>query len=278
VRPGSQPADTDIKTYDIGNLNVCTSGQANTTAFGELHVRYKCILKEQVLESTIVLPGSAVHFSSIASTTADNFAMAVQQAGGTPALTCITAALNVITFPAGIPGNYFVAMGVFGTTSASTFSIGNTTGGTALNLFSTSGGRDMNSSMTSALGGADVFTMFNHTVTIASTGATLTVTPSTIVGTGSTELFIFTLPPSVLTLLSPIELRLLELEEKFRALSVFCGDELEEKKSSSPTFVDDNKSVKIRMVDDYPTDLSASYLARVGDALGVRRSGSAKKE
>jgi hypothetical protein len=51
VRPGSQPANTDIKTYDIGTLYVSTQGCTNTTNIGELRVRYRCRLHVPVLEA-----------------------------------------------------------------------------------------------------------------------------------------------------------------------------------------------------------------------------------
>jgi hypothetical protein len=51
VRPGAQPANTDIKTYDSGILSVSTYGCANTSAIGELRVRYKCTLHVPVLEA-----------------------------------------------------------------------------------------------------------------------------------------------------------------------------------------------------------------------------------
>lgn len=37
-------ANLDIKSYDIGNLFVCTQGQAGTTAIGELYVEYDVML------------------------------------------------------------------------------------------------------------------------------------------------------------------------------------------------------------------------------------------
>jgi len=52
VRPGAQPAGTDIKTYDVGNLNVATIGTAANTAVGELHVRYRVRLFIPVIEGT----------------------------------------------------------------------------------------------------------------------------------------------------------------------------------------------------------------------------------
>jgi len=51
VRPGAQPAFTDLKTYDIGVLNVATQGILHNVAVGELHVRYKVKLSIPVLEN-----------------------------------------------------------------------------------------------------------------------------------------------------------------------------------------------------------------------------------
>jgi len=51
VRPGALPGSADIKTYDIGNLNVATSGIVNNVAVGELHVRYRVHLLIPVLEA-----------------------------------------------------------------------------------------------------------------------------------------------------------------------------------------------------------------------------------
>lgn len=41
VRRGAVPANADVKMYDVGNLNVCTIGQANTNTIGELYVEYR---------------------------------------------------------------------------------------------------------------------------------------------------------------------------------------------------------------------------------------------
>lgn len=40
IRTGPIPVDEDIKTFDGGNLWVCTIGQANANVVGELHARY----------------------------------------------------------------------------------------------------------------------------------------------------------------------------------------------------------------------------------------------
>jgi len=51
VRPGGLPGGSDIKTYDVGNLNVATIGIQNNVSVGELHVRYRVELLIPVLES-----------------------------------------------------------------------------------------------------------------------------------------------------------------------------------------------------------------------------------
>jgi len=58
VRPGLQPTNTDIKTYDAGNLYVSTYGNAGTTVIGELRVRYRVRFSEPVLESSATTPGA----------------------------------------------------------------------------------------------------------------------------------------------------------------------------------------------------------------------------
>jgi hypothetical protein len=49
VRPGALPALADIKTYDVGNLNIATQFTAANTATGELHVRYRVRLMIPIL-------------------------------------------------------------------------------------------------------------------------------------------------------------------------------------------------------------------------------------
>lgn len=49
-------ANLDVKTYDIGNLFVCTQGQANTNAIGELYVEYDVDLMTPQLVKPLV-PG-----------------------------------------------------------------------------------------------------------------------------------------------------------------------------------------------------------------------------
>lgn len=62
VRPGAQPPNTDIKTYDGGNLFVSTVGCVDSSPIGELRIRYTIQLLNPVLN-----PGSSVIGGSITS-------------------------------------------------------------------------------------------------------------------------------------------------------------------------------------------------------------------
>jgi len=53
VLSGGQPASTDNRLYSGGCLYVASVGQANNTAIGELHVKYKCHLITPVLSSAL---------------------------------------------------------------------------------------------------------------------------------------------------------------------------------------------------------------------------------
>jgi hypothetical protein len=197
VRPGAQPANTDIKTYDAGNLYVSTQGNTNTSLIGELRVRYVVELTEPVLEPASTV-GGVVHFSATVPTTANNFATATLQSGGTPALTGIGLTANTITFPAGIPGNYLLQMNLIASTSCSAYTIALGAGATPLGLL-TNVTRDSAGALYSLASTAGTVATATLSFTLATTGATLTVTPSTIVGGTGMDLFIVSLPASVLT-------------------------------------------------------------------------------
>jgi hypothetical protein len=201
VRPGAQPVNTDLKTYDAGILYVTTQGNANTTNIGELHVRYRCELKKPVLEAGINQTNGSVHFSSIAPTTANNFAAAVLQAGGTPSMAGgITLGTNVINFAAGLAGNYFIAMSISAATSASAIYLSSTTG-VGQNLFTAGAVRDAAYEATSLAGTTTFCAMANVIVQVPAAGCTATMFPATLVtsGTGNMDLFIFALPSTLIT-------------------------------------------------------------------------------
>jgi hypothetical protein len=244
VRLGAQPANTDIKTYDAGNLFVSTFGCANTTAVGELHVRYRCVAREPVLEAASIA-GGVVHFSGIAPTTANNFATAVLQPGGTVALQGITALANVITFPAGIPGNYLVSMTIAGSTSATGLTLSAGTA-TALNLFSQAGVRDATFAQYPAGANAPYADTALGTFTVATGGGTVAVSPATLVGGNAMDLFITSLPVSVLTVaqsetanLAKMAARVNRLERLLDLIDAADDEDVEEEKYFVPRDIEE---------------------------------------
>jgi len=56
VRPGALPGGTDIKTYDVGNINVLTYNNGVTTSLGELWVEYQCEFDVRINENTVAPP------------------------------------------------------------------------------------------------------------------------------------------------------------------------------------------------------------------------------
>jgi len=58
IRVGGLPGNSDIKTYDVGNLNAATIAVLANGAVGELHVGYRVRLIKPVLESTNSAPAN----------------------------------------------------------------------------------------------------------------------------------------------------------------------------------------------------------------------------
>jgi len=109
VRPGGLPPGSDVKTYDVGNLNVATIGVNNNVAIGELHVRYRVVLSIPVLENTIVQPSkttaffqsSALESMAVATDTPTTILLATASQNG---LGAVNTAGSIVP----PPGNYLV--------------------------------------------------------------------------------------------------------------------------------------------------------------------------
>lgn len=283
VLVGAQPANTDAKTFNAGVLYVSVQGTGTANTLGRLFVRYKCKLKEPVLEPSAV--GGVLHFSSITPTTANNFAGAVLQPGYSPTLGGINLSVaNTITIPAGLAGNYMVTVLLSAATSVTAISASGYTGGASgLKLLTSAATVDNTSAESSNASTTTAPAFYVSTFSVTGAGGAVVLNASTIVtsGTASLDVFVVSLPTTVLTALSPLEKRLQELEERFsrsfRIEPVYSEDE-DFKESPLPQ-VSESGAVKIPPSEGFfgAPDLSASYLARVGDALGVRRSGSDKK-
>jgi len=275
VRPGAQPAATDLKTYDVGNLFVCTQGCTNATNIGELHVRYRVRLLDPVLEAATV-QGGVIHFSGIAPTTANNFVGATQAAGGSPNLTGITLGTNTVVFPAGIPGNYLLALTVAGATSASALTVSAVGTGTTLNLLTLSGVRDATFATVSLAGTTTAAAMCNLTVTIPTGGATITYTPATVVGaSGAMDLFIISLPASVLTLAGGVKAfpQFATVQTELQEMRAAIRELRSMRLSCDSDFEDDHKGSSCSSRSAPP--LSGSTLDMIGELI-ARKSSATK--
>jgi len=285
VRPGAQPANTDLKTYDCGNLNVSTFGNAATSAIGELHVRYRVRFSEPVLEAGLVGSG-AVHFSSIAAVTANNFAGAVQQAGATPSLTGITLGTNTVIFPANIPGNYYLSFMVAGATSATANNVSSFGAGTSLYVFTSGQVRDEINEVYSLAGTTTYPAMTVAALTVPTAGCTVTYTPSTIVGGGSMDLFIFAIPSTVLTLAQKEAEEIDDLQDQIselrNSIRMLVGRPALIKSGEDSDFgPSDDEECKTGMLKSSSSsskavsDLSKSTLGLIGELI-ARKSSSTK--
>jgi len=124
VRPGAQPANTDIKTYDAGVFYISTYGCANTSVVGELRVRYRCELMVPVLESSqsaVTTGGSAVFSQKSFAAGATTVSTQLFTAGVTtgPTLAGLTNTAGTFTLPA---GRYQIQLSTLSSCTAADFS------------------------------------------------------------------------------------------------------------------------------------------------------------
>jgi hypothetical protein len=97
-------SNLDIKTYDVGNLYVCTEGQASTATVGYLYIDYEVVLKTPQLNFDDVLLGGAI--ASGGSLTAGN-PLGATASVDPQALGISVGATSVVTLA--YPGTYIVS-------------------------------------------------------------------------------------------------------------------------------------------------------------------------
>lgn len=178
-------ASSDLKTYDLGNLIVCTSGQANTNIIGELWVDYTIRLRvPQPVDTTSV--ALSQHVRSSAPTTASPFASPITSSGSS-AIVSISG--SVLTFLLG--GRFLVSSSIYATTVTLPSPPVVALGGSLLTTFGRGTGAPAGYTYTggtSDLASAQIYLS-------AQVGTTLTLSQVVTSGVGS-ELVITTLPPN----------------------------------------------------------------------------------
>lgn len=103
-------ASTDIKTYDFGNLMVCTDGCADTSTIGEVYLEYSFLFKTPQSDPSGLytsLSASVVAGGTVSKTAYLGTAAVVT--GGVP----VTALTNTLTF--GQTGQFLVYLSIGGT-------------------------------------------------------------------------------------------------------------------------------------------------------------------
>lgn len=74
---GVPPGGTDIKTYNVGSLFVTTQGMQNASEIGELHVRYKGLLYDRILDASAASAPTNFTVTSFSNTAGTPLATAV---------------------------------------------------------------------------------------------------------------------------------------------------------------------------------------------------------
>lgn len=158
-------ASSDLKTYDLGNLNISTVGQSGTTIIGELWIEYQFILRTPQLASSSSTPSSVfakvVGTTSVAPTTPFGSAAVITGSG-------VTASGNTLTFTSA--GTYLVMLTIAGL-AAGTLGLvttGSTGTVTQVDFFS---GPTVNASTQATVGHFVTTSSANQTLVIAYTGA-----------------------------------------------------------------------------------------------------------
>ncbi len=124
TRQSALATNLDIKTYDVGNLFIATSGQADTSPIGELYVDYVVELYTPQINASLLAPASKVVSGGTVSSAAP-FGTAPVVTGAPLDMTATS-----ITFPEA--GQYLVSIILSGTSPVCGLPVG--TGVTVTNL------------------------------------------------------------------------------------------------------------------------------------------------
>jgi len=116
IRPGGLPGQGDIKTYDVGNINVATESVTTNGVAGKLFIQYKVRMFNKVLDSTTSAPknNSVSQFYGVGQGLATNVSETLTFSGVTVASGYSNGLQIVNTAGSFVPpsGNYLVSCDV----------------------------------------------------------------------------------------------------------------------------------------------------------------------
>lgn len=174
VRPAAVPSGGDIKTYDIGTLNVACQGTAANTAVGELHVEYALRLRVPVLENRNVLASTITNDVGTGIATGNIFGSTQTVLGD---LVSSAGASNLSLKNLDVGAEYVIAYQM------------TTTGGSVPGVWTTPVGCTIKTQSAAAGGG---FGVVNWCLTITATATTASIVPVfTLVGAYSANTLFF---------------------------------------------------------------------------------------
>jgi len=123
VRFGAQPANSDLKTYDVGAFYIATQGMGGTTAVGELYVSYDVEFMTPQLQAALALgPNSRKQVSTAGITALSWFGTNQVFTGQNNSITADF--LTPSQFDFSTSGQYFVSLSVSGTSLGSISALG----------------------------------------------------------------------------------------------------------------------------------------------------------
>jgi len=112
LRFGALISGQDVLLFDVGNLFVATTGQANTNPIGELHVEYEVELITPQLDLTAYALATAAKITNTGNPTASlPFGTSITRTGGVPiTYNSSTGTINIL-----VPGQYLLSYTLTGT-------------------------------------------------------------------------------------------------------------------------------------------------------------------
>jgi len=180
IRTGALSANQDIKTYDVGNLHLCTV-DGTAVAWGKLWVEYDISLYTPQLPPAGAGPLAALHITGVTPTSSSLLGTQTIVAGSTPFAT-VTG--EVVTFS--VAGRYMLSYWAVATTSVTQSAVPLAgAGGTIVTSYNTPTGYTNSGSGTAAY--------FNTLYFNAVVGSTLTYDSTIVLGL-SAELYIAQVP------------------------------------------------------------------------------------
>jgi len=174
IRPAAQPANSDLRLYDLGKTTVMTSCPGTSVTLGELWISFDVELFKPKLPENSVASSSHTSRSNVSTTTLNYGSISLQQVGSIP----ITASSSSLSWT-GIPQNTYCKVDLswqMDTGGVTTLPVQTVSAGTAELFFASSSAIDATSSTFAPTPvSASTKVLFSYVITPDANG-TITIT------------------------------------------------------------------------------------------------------